>query len=99
LTHAVCRGYIKTDFITGRKTQSEVLFVRARASLKARLAAIAISIHAAVTISAGADWRDDWNEALNAAKKEGKVTVITDVTAAIRDALTLPFQVSGVRLA
>ena len=43
-------------------------------------------------ISAAADWREDWNEANNAAKKEGKVAVITDVTAAIRDALTLPFQ-------
>jgi iron(III) transport system substrate-binding protein len=43
-------------------------------------------------ISAGADWRDDWNETLNAAKKEGNVAVITDVTSAIRDALTLPFQ-------
>jgi iron(III) transport system substrate-binding protein len=43
-------------------------------------------------VSARADWRDDWNETLNAAKKEGKVAVITDVTAAIRDALTLSFQ-------
>jgi ABC-type Fe3+ transport system substrate-binding protein len=41
---------------------------------------------------ARADWRDDWNETLKAAKKEGKVAVITDVTAAIRDALTIPFQ-------
>jgi len=46
----------------------------------------------AVPVCARADWRDDWNETLNAAKKEGKVAVITDVTSAIRDALTIPFQ-------
>jgi len=75
-----------------KKPQSEVLFVRARASLKARLAAIIILIQAAIPLCAGADWQDDWNDALIAAKKEGKVAVITDVTAAIRDALTIPFQ-------
>lgn len=81
-----------TNFISGRKAHSEALFVRVPASLKARLAAAVILIHTAVPICARADWRDDWNEALNAAKKEGKVAVITDVTAAIRDALTIPFQ-------
>src|SRR5262245_33353525 len=74
------------------KPQSEVLFVRARPSLKARLAAIIILIQAAIPLCARGDWQDDWNEALIAAKKEGKVAVITDVTAAIRDALTIPFQ-------
>jgi iron(III) transport system substrate-binding protein len=34
----------------------------------------------------------DWESTLAAAKKEGKVSVITDVTAALRDALTLDFQ-------
>ncbi len=53
---------------------------------------VAVWLFAADVISAAADWRDDWNEALNAAKKDGKVAVITDVTAAIRDALTIPFQ-------
>src|SRR5262249_58619600 len=74
------------------KPQSEVLFVRVQASLKARLAAIIILIQAVIPLCAGADWQDDWNEALIAAKKEGKLAVITDVTAAIRDALTIPFQ-------
>lgn len=34
----------------------------------------------------------EWDSTLAAAKKEGKVSVITDVTAALRDALTLDFQ-------
>jgi ABC-type Fe3+ transport system substrate-binding protein len=38
--------------------------------------------------SAGADWEST----LAAGKKEGKVSVITDVTATLRDALTLEFQ-------
>jgi iron(III) transport system substrate-binding protein len=80
------------DLITGRKPQPEVLFLKSRASLRARLAASIILIVTAVPICARADWRDDWNETLTAAKKEGKVAVITDVTAAIRDALTIPFQ-------
>jgi len=36
--------------------------------------------------------RADWESTLAAAKKEGKVSVITDVTATLRDALTLEFQ-------
>ncbi len=34
----------------------------------------------------------DWERTLAAAKKEGKVSVITDVTARLRDALTIEFQ-------
>ncbi len=34
----------------------------------------------------------EWESILADAKKEGKVVVITDVTAALRDALTLEFQ-------
>ena len=34
----------------------------------------------------------EWDSTLAAAKKEGKVSVITDVTATLRDALTLDFQ-------
>src|SRR5262249_14195983 len=34
----------------------------------------------------------DWESTLAAAKKEGKVAVLTDITAAMRDALTLEFQ-------
>src|SRR4029450_9250773 len=34
----------------------------------------------------------EWESTLAAAKKEGKVAVITDVTATLRDALTLEFQ-------
>jgi iron(III) transport system substrate-binding protein len=43
-------------------------------------------------IGSAAEWQSDWENTLAAAKKEGKVAVITDVTAAIRDALTIPFQ-------
>ena len=34
----------------------------------------------------------EWESTLAAAKREGKVSVITDVTATLRDALTLEFQ-------
>ena len=40
------------------------------------------------SMSAGAEW----DSTLEAAKKEGKVTVLTDVTATMRDALTLDFE-------
>ena len=40
------------------------------------------------SMSAGAEW----DSTLEAAKKEGKVAVITDVTATMRDALTLDFE-------
>ena len=59
---------------------------------RVKFLASAFLIIAVIPDNNRADWRDDWNEALNAAKKEGKVAVITDVTAAIRDALTIPFQ-------
>jgi iron(III) transport system substrate-binding protein len=61
-------------------------------SRKVKFLATAVFIIAVTPASHSADWRDDWNEALTAAKKEGKVAVITDVTAAIRDALTISFQ-------
>jgi iron(III) transport system substrate-binding protein len=61
-------------------------------SRKVKFLVTALLIIAVIPANNRADWRDDWNEALNAAKKEGKVAVITDVTAAIRDALTIPFQ-------
>ena len=59
---------------------------------KVKFLATALLIIAVTPANNFADWRDDWNETLKAAKKEGKVAVITDVTAAIRDALTIPFQ-------
>jgi iron(III) transport system substrate-binding protein len=42
--------------------------------------------------SARSDWQSDWDRTLAAGKKEGTVAVITDVTASMRDALTLAFQ-------
>jgi iron(III) transport system substrate-binding protein len=53
---------------------------------------IVILLIATDVLSARADWQSDWDRTVAAAKKEGKVAVITDVTAAIRDALTIPFQ-------
>jgi ABC-type thiamine transport system substrate-binding protein len=41
---------------------------------------------------AGSAWQEEWERTLGAAKKEGKVTVIADVTADIRDSLTTAFQ-------
>ena len=54
--------------------------------------AVAVLVCALAKIASAAEWQSEWESTLAAAKKEGKVAVITDVTAAIRDALTLPFQ-------
>jgi iron(III) transport system substrate-binding protein len=43
-------------------------------------------------IASAAEWQSDWDNTLAAAKKENLVTVITDVTASMRDALTISFQ-------
>ena len=43
-------------------------------------------------IAPAAEWQSDWDNTLAAAKKENMVAVITDVTASIRDALTISFQ-------
>jgi iron(III) transport system substrate-binding protein len=53
---------------------------------------IVILLIATDVLSATVNWQSDWDRTVAAAKKEGKVAVITDVTAAIRDALTIPFQ-------
>src|SRR5262245_2082785 len=47
---------------------------------------------AALFGSYSASFAAEWDSTLVAAKKEGKVSVITDVTATLRDALTLDFQ-------
>ncbi|MGH7888277.1 MAG: hypothetical protein ACREPG_10450, partial [Candidatus Binatia bacterium] len=39
-----------------------------------------------------AEWQSDWDNTLAAAKKENVVAVITDVSASMRDALTITFQ-------
>jgi len=57
-----------------------------------KIFSILILLIATDVLSARADWQSDWDRTVAAAKKEGKVAVITDVTAAIRDALTIPFQ-------
>jgi iron(III) transport system substrate-binding protein len=49
---------------------------------------IAMTLFGFSSRSVGADWEDT----LVAAKKEAKVSVLTDVTATLRDALTLEFQ-------
>jgi len=53
---------------------------------------VAVLLCALAKIASAAESQSEWESTLAAAKKEGKVAVITDVTAAIRDALTLPFQ-------
>jgi iron(III) transport system substrate-binding protein len=57
-----------------------------------KIFAIVLLLIATEVLSAGADWQSDWDRTVAAAKKEGTVAVITDVTAAIRDALTISFQ-------
>jgi iron(III) transport system substrate-binding protein len=54
--------------------------------------ALTLFLCAFVRMASAAEWQSEWDNALAAAKKEGKVAVISDVTAAIRDALTIPFQ-------
>ena len=57
-----------------------------------RVAVAALFIGALARIGAAAEWQSEWESTLAAAKKENVVTVITDVTASMRDALTLSFQ-------
>ncbi len=54
--------------------------------------ALVLLLYANAQIASAADWQSDWDRTLAAAKKEGTVAVITDVTASMRDALTLAFQ-------
>ena len=57
-----------------------------------RILALAFLLNAFAQISFAAEWQSDWESTLAAAKKENTVTVITDVTASMRDALTMSFQ-------
>ena len=53
---------------------------------------LALLLGAFAQIAPAAEWQSDWDNTLAAAKKENVVTVITDVTASMRDALTMSFQ-------
>jgi iron(III) transport system substrate-binding protein len=52
----------------------------------------ALLLVAFAQVGYGAEWKSEWDSTLAAAKKENVVTVITDVTASMRDALTMSFQ-------
>ena len=54
--------------------------------------ALALLLSAFAQVSSAAEWQSEWESTLAAAKKENMVTVITDVTASMRDALTMSFQ-------
>ena len=54
--------------------------------------ALVLLLCANARIASAAEWQSDWDNTLAAAKKENLVTVITDVTASMRDALTITFQ-------
>ncbi|HEX4987991.1 MAG TPA: hypothetical protein VFW91_04380 [Candidatus Binatia bacterium] len=54
--------------------------------------ALVLLLCANARIASAAEWQSDWDNTLAAAKKENLVTVITDVTASMRDALTISFQ-------
>jgi iron(III) transport system substrate-binding protein len=54
--------------------------------------ALALLLSAFAQVSSAAEWQSEWESTLAAAKKENVVTVITDVTASMRDALTMSFQ-------
>ena len=68
------------------------MIVKVQTIIKAKILAIALLLIAFHVESAGAEWQSEWETTLAAAKKENVVTVITDVTASMRDALTLTFQ-------
>ena len=57
-----------------------------------RIFALALLLRAFAQIAPAAEWQSEWDNTLAAAKKENTVAVITDVTASIRDALTISFQ-------
>jgi hypothetical protein len=59
---------------------------------KRGICALALLLGAVAKVSSAAEWQSEWETTLAAAKKENVVTVITDVTASIRDALTMSFQ-------
>src|SRR5947207_13735763 len=54
--------------------------------------ALALLLSAFAQVSSAAEWQSEWESTLAAARKENMVTVITDVTASMRDALTMSFQ-------
>ena len=54
--------------------------------------ALVLLLCANARIASAAEWQSDWDNTLAAAKKETLVPVITDVTASMRDALTITFQ-------
>jgi len=62
------------------------------AFFKREIFALAVLLCAFAQMAPAAEWQSDWNNTLAAAKKENVVTVITDVTASMRDALTMSFQ-------
>ncbi|HEY3302465.1 MAG TPA: extracellular solute-binding protein [Candidatus Binatia bacterium] len=62
--------------------------MKSRIVAKIEILLMATALLAFASMGAGADW----DSTLEAAKKEGKVTVISDVTATMRDALTHEFQ-------
>jgi iron(III) transport system substrate-binding protein len=75
-----------------RAGEIKAYVVKCRTGFKAKIFGIAVLLVAFDIVSARADWQSDWDRTLAAAKKEGTVAVIADVTASIRDALTLAFQ-------
>ena len=94
LTHYLPDDYIASrDFRTRQIVKSEVCIGDKLASVSsAGFGALALLLSAFAQISSAAEWQSDWESTLAAAKKENTVTVITDVTASIRDALTMSFQ-------
>ena len=69
-----------------------MLAVTGNRGFSLRIILFALLLGAGAPSYAVADWQSDWESALAGAKKENTVTVITDVTAAVRDALTMGFQ-------
>jgi iron(III) transport system substrate-binding protein len=59
---------------------------------RVRIFGLALLLSLLAQVSSAAEWQSEWESTLAAAKKENVITVITDVTSAIRDALTISFQ-------
>jgi iron(III) transport system substrate-binding protein len=90
--------YLSDDYIAWRDLEGHKIVklkmhvLTSGEGFKRGIGALALLLGALAKVSSAAEWQSEWETTLAAAKKENVVTVITDVTASIRDALTMSFQ-------
>ncbi len=85
--------YIACVILEPRKNCAAELFLVTDGTFyTVRIFGLALLLSLLAQVSSAAEWQSEWESTLAAAKKENVVAVITDVTSAIRDALTISFQ-------